>query len=97
MINWIRKLFSPGQSNPTQPVGHRLNPHLLEVIDALDAKLGSSHQCYHDQTGAQFPGPWIVVNEIYYDTKAGTTRYATDPIEGSASPRKPRVAMRSRS
>ena len=50
------------------------------------AELGSSHQCYHDQTGAQFPGPWIVVNEIYYDD-AGVTRYATDPIEGVNVPK----------
>lgn len=33
------------------------------------AKIGSSMQCYHDQTGAQFAGPWVVVNEVSYETK----------------------------
>lgn len=55
--------------------------------DSSYAKIGSLQTCYHDQTGAQFAGPWEVVNEIYYDTAVKTTRYAVDPVEGVNVPK----------
>lgn len=38
-------------------------------------KIGATTSCYHDQTGAQFAGPWVVVNEVSYETKDGQTTW----------------------
>ena len=51
------------------------------------AEIGSAQECHHDQTGAKFVGPWIVVNEIYYNAATNETRYAVDPVEGVNVPK----------
>lgn len=52
MINWIRKLFSPGPSSPTQPI-HRLDDRLLAIIDEVDAQLASRSSGYEGSVKPQ--------------------------------------------
>ena len=54
---------------------------------------GDEFECYHDQTGVQFAGPWVVVNEIQYDAKAGVTQYLVDPVEGVNVPMRMAAAV----
>lgn len=61
--------------------------HFIAGASGNYHKAGDKFECYHDQTGSQFAGPWTCVNEIYYDAKAGTTTYQVDPVEGVNVPK----------
>ena len=40
--------------------------HFIAGASGSYSEIGELQQCYHDQTGAQFAGPWEVVNEVRY-------------------------------
>ncbi len=54
------------------------NGQLHFIAGASDnySELGKQVECYHDQTGAQFPGTWLVVNEVSYKTVDGKVEWS---------------------
>lgn len=49
--------------------------HFIAGASGNYADLGRQVECYHDQTGAQFAGPWLVVNEVAYKMVDGVVQW----------------------
>lgn len=49
--------------------------HFIAGSHGHYADVGKNVHTYHDQTGAQFAGPWEVVNEIAYTTVNGEVQF----------------------
>lgn len=49
--------------------------HFIAGASGHYADVGRRVHAYHDQTGAQFAGPWEVINEVVYKTVDGVAQF----------------------